>query len=280
MFIMKGLFFLNLVFFSVTALASCEEVASEYTITDPAYRDDFIVKLKTYSAQRSNSYVFIFPPIVGETVLDKRIATSLCSQNLNAIIINAVREIPFEEEVRDLSVHDFSYTRASLSISPLIEKIQNTNPLAKFGVLGTSLGGMLAAYIAGSKPEITASVIVVGAGNVPGVLAYSDQEFVKKQRDQRMIHFNLKSAEEYESQLKSLVPNDPINFASAIPARSTYLFIATSDDTVPTKYQQELRKKIKEPLVYEMTGNHFNAIVKAGTLHSRKIVGFLKEKLN
>jgi hypothetical protein len=277
---MKKLVIIWFMITSLKILASCEETPSQFTITDPAFGDEFTVKLTTYSPAKSPSYVFIFPAIVGESVIDKRIASRFCSQNIHAIIVNAVREIPFELEIKDLSIHDHSYLRASLSLVPLIKKIRNSNPQAKLGVMGTSLGGMLAAYVAGTNPEIIASVIVVGAGNVAGVLAHSNQELVIKQRNERMNHFNLKSVEEYELLLKRAVYHDPLVYAQGMPPKSSYLFIATSDATVPTKYQQELRRNIREPLVYEMAGDHVNGIIKAGTVHLKKIVNFMRLRLN
>lgn len=252
------------------------------TISDPVDGSEFVIGIKKYHPKTNGKSpaVFILPPIVGETVLDRQLAARFCNNGISSYIVNAVKVLSQEEEINNLNVHDNSYIRALAAVRTLISELEKDPSITpEFGILGMSLGGMLSAYVAGSEPKIIASVIVVGAGYVPGVLAYSDQEIVKAQREARMKRFAVKTAAEYENLLKPLVPNDPINVAKNIRPESAYLFIANSDTTVPTKYQRLLRDTIPEPLVFEMRGNHFNGIVKAGTVHAGKITSFFLNRL-
>lgn len=279
---MKKMIIVLAVITSFSGFAECDGKEKQYSYIDPTDGKIFTAQTKVYIPSRSTKVpaVFILPPIVGETVLDTRMGKKFCQNGIAAYILNVVKVIPPEEENLDIMVHDNSYVRALAGLREVMKNIQADPALnGRFGVMGTSLGGMLAAYIAGSEPAIEASVIVVGAGNVPGVLTYSDQELVEAQRYARYKIFNLKSEQEYQDLLRPLVPNDPINVAHEIAPRSMYMFLALNDTTVPTKYQQELRRKVPSPLVYEMSGNHFNGIVKAGTIHANKIINFFKWKL-
>lgn len=280
---MKNLLIIFAVLMTQTGFAQCDGKETLYPYIDPTDGKVFTARTKAYKPARSTKVpaVFILPPIVGETVLDRRLGEKFCQNGIAAYILNVVKVIPTEEENLDLMVHDNSYVRALAGLRVVMKSLQSDNSLnGRYGLMGTSLGGMLAAYIAGSESAIIASVVVVGAGNVPGVLTYSDQELVRAQREARYGIFNLKSDQEYEDLLKPLVPNDPINVAHQVAPGSMYLFLALNDTTVPTKYQQELRSKVPSPLVYEMSGNHFNGIVKAGTIHAGKIINFFKRKLS
>jgi dienelactone hydrolase len=274
------LFFIALLTLASTSLwANCQETNSATETIDPTEGSSWQVTTKSYLTSRSNSFIFIVSPIVGETVLDRRLAQRFCANGLSAIIAGVVKtDNPLTAD-SDLSIHDKSYVRALAGIQALIAQIQLTTPNARFGILGMSLGGMLSAYIAGAEPRIEASVIVAGAGNAAGVLADSDQEIVRGQRERRFGLFNISTPQEYENLLRPLIVNDPLSVASNIRPNSSYLFIANGDTTVPTRYQRELRDAIASPLVYAMNVGHTQALIRAGTIHAGKITGFFTRRL-
>ncbi len=281
---MKNLTITFLFLASFTLQAACDGNIQNFPMLDPVDQKPFEVTAKIYRPEQINnqkvSTIFILPPIVGETVLDRKLATKFCNNGMAAYVLNVVKAIPLEEEIPNLNVHNDSYIRALAGVKTVLSQLENDSQLnGNFGILGMSLGGMLATYVAGSEPLIKASVIIVGAGNVPGVLSYSDQKIVKAQREARMKLFNIPDQKSYEEILKPLVPNDPINVAANIRPGSMYIFIAVNDTTVPTRFQQELRQKVPDPLVYEMNANHFNGIVKAGTIHAGKITNFFRYQL-
>jgi len=137
----------------------------------------------------------------------------------------------------------------------------------------------MAAYVAGVEPKILASTIIAGAGNTPGLLAYSDQKIVVKLRQRRMRELSIPNVRTYESQLRSVLTVDPLHVAGRIEPPSMYLFIPNSDRTVPVRYQRELQAAVREPIVYVMRGNHRTGLAKASRLHGGKIVSFFTRRL-
>jgi len=277
----KLLFALGFAALVSSVASACDSSTSTVPLVDPTKAEPWEVDLRSYRPQRlSRGVVLVFPSIAGETVLERRFAQRLCRQGLEAHVLNVVRETNPEEERRDLSIHDASYVRALAGVRAVIAKLDAERTQApRFAIVGASLGGMLAAHVAGSEERIVASVLIAGAGNVPGVLAHSDQEQVVRQRRARFEEFSLSSAGEYEQLLAPLVPNDPLNVAGNIPAESSYLFIALQDTTVPTRYQQQLRQAIARPVVYTLNSGHVASIVKAYTLHAGKMASFLRRRL-
>lgn len=276
---MKTLALMTL-FLPLLSWANCQETNASVLTLDPSVNSPWEVETKSYLTNRSSSYVFIISPIVGETVLDRRLARRLCANGLSAIIANVVKaDNPLTADT-DLTIHDNSYVRALAGIQALMTEITKNKPEARFGILGMSLGGMLSAYVAGAEERIEASVIVAGAGNAAGVLADSDQQIVRGQRERRYDIYNLSTPKEYEELLRPLIMNDPLSVAGNIKPNSSYLFIANKDSTVPTRYQRELRAAINSPLVYTMNVGHTQALIRAGTIHAGKIVSFLKRRLN
>ncbi len=266
--------------FPSLALATCDEVSRSYQTIDPVDGIEWKVETKEYLPATKAPMVFIVPPIVGETVLDRRMAARLCANGIAASIVQLVKTVEPEREVRDVRIHDESYIRAAHGISVLIEAYGAQPQLSgRFGILGMSLGGMLSAYVAGADKRIEASVIIAGAGNAAGVLANSDQELVVKQREARLRALGLPDVASYEALLRSVISHDPLSVAGNIAPKSSYLFIANSDSTVPTRYQFELRNAIRDPLVFVMRAGHTSGIVKAATLHAGKITSFFAKRL-
>jgi dienelactone hydrolase len=265
--------------------ASCNSKLETYKMTDPIDHGLFEISAKVYRPkvhnQKKISTIFIIPTIIGESVIDRRMANKFCSNGMAVYLLDVVKDIPTEEEIQNFEVHDDLYVRALAAMRTVISALKADAQLnGKFGILGMSQGGMISAFIAGSESDIQASVIVVGAGNVPGVLAYSDQARITEIRNSRMKQFNIKDQESYQQVFKDLVPHDPISVAANIRPGSMYMFIANNDTTVPTKFQQELRQKVPDPLVYEMRANHFTGILKAGSIHAGKITSFFLKQLS
>jgi dienelactone hydrolase len=279
---MKKLILIGLVLFTQPILAICDGVSESFTISDPKDGLPFEVKAKVYlPAGKKFPVIFILPPIVGETILDRRMAEKFCHNKIGAYILNVVRVNSSEEEISNLRIHDHSYIRALEGVRMVKEKL-HTDPSVsgEFGIMGSSLGGMLAAYVAGAEASFKASVIIVGAGNVPAVLANSDQELVVSQKNARQELFKLRTSADYEAFLSEAISLDPLDVIQNVAPGSTYFFIAKNDKTVPTVNQMELKNKAPSPWVYEMRGSHFEGIVKATTLHAGKILGFFKLKFS
>ncbi len=263
------------------ALARCDGYSESFTITDPQDGSDFEATAKIYRpSSKKFPIIFILPPIVGETLIDRKMAMKFCSNGLGSYILNVVKKNTQEEEIKNFKVHDYSYLRALEAVRTIRKELNNdpsTN--GNYGIMGVSLGGMLAAYVAGVERDFKAGVFVVAAGNVPSVLAYSEQELVKAQRNQRKKFFNISNDASYEALLREAVTQDPLNVIVNVIPESTYFFISKDDTTVPGSNQIELATKAPSPLVYMMRGKHLSGIIKAGTIHSGKILRFFKRRL-
>ena len=277
---MKKILFILILTITQSVFGSCDGHNESFTISDPKDGLPFIVTAKVYRPNvKQFPVIFILPPIVGETVLDRRMAEKFCNNNMGSYILNVVRATTPEEEVSNLLIHDDSYIRAIRGVRVVKDKLEADPAVTgEFGIMGMSLGGMLAAYVSGVEASFKATLIVVGAGNVPSVLAYSDQEIVKAQREARQKYYHLSTQKEYEDLLRKNLSEDPLDVIQNIPPESSYFFIAKSDTTVPTRNQIELKDKASRPLVYEMWGNHLSGLVKAGTIHAGKITMFFKQK--
>jgi len=270
------IFILALIFalFQSDAFAACE----------PRLQTLSGVKAKTYApaalAGKKASAILILPTILGETRVERGFATSLCRAGFRALILDVTKDTTPEYEIENLTTHDESFAFALTSVQAVLAVLKTDTTLSgKFGLMGASQGGLFSTYVAGSEPAISASVIIVGAGNLPGVLTYSDQKGVKAIRDARKARLNIRTSVEYEGVLKQAITLDPLSAARNIAPDAAYLFVATRDTTVPSRYQLELAETVAGARVRKMDTNHVNGIIRAGKTYGKDITNYFKEKL-
>ncbi len=258
--------------------------ASAFAACEPRVQTLSGVKAKSYApkvvAGKKASAILILPTILGESRVERGFASSLCRAGFRALILDVTQDTTAEYEIENLTSHDEAFNYALTSVQAVIVALRNDATLSgKFGLLGASQGGLFSTFVAGLEPAISASVIIVGAGNLPGVLTYSDQKNVKAIRDARKARLNIRTNEEYEATLQQAITIDPLANARNIAPDAAYLFIATRDTTVPSRYQLELSQAISGARVRQMDTNHVNGIIRAGQTYGKDIISYFGEKL-
>ncbi|HXH76677.1 MAG TPA: hypothetical protein VNJ08_17030 [Bacteriovoracaceae bacterium] len=281
---MKSLLcFLLLAFYSLTAWSVCDGNERIFTLTDPTDQQAWNLSSFVYKPLivpgSPTPVVFILPPIIGANDLDRSLAIRFCLNGMSAYILNTIKDDPEDVEVYNLNTHNEALQRAHAGVRAAIDELARDPGNGNFGILGASLGGIQAAYIAGIEPMIKSSVVLAGAGNIPGVLAYSDQERAVRVREARMQLLQMNDPAQYESLMSLFTTEDPLNVASAVPPDSMYFFVVLRDTSVPTIYQQQLVERIPAPKVQEIDATHILGIAGAGTSFAEEITRFLKERL-
>jgi dienelactone hydrolase len=264
------------------AVASCKAIVQQFTMPDVVDQTSFTIKVWNFSPNAvSRNVVLILPGIGGESFLDQRLARNICKKGAQALVLDVVKHYDPNYVVRNLHIHNDSYLRASAAIKTIMNSLPkdpSSKQTTRYSLVGTSLGGMMAAYVAGDlASDISRSVIIVGAGNAEGVLAYSDQEKVVAQRRERMNYFGLTDQASYEQLLQQEITHDPLSVVGQIPSNSMFLITGNKDTTVPTPYQYELVARVASPRHLSLRGGHVAAILKAHLFHTKKIVRFVTE---
>lgn len=282
---MKHFFGCLLLIVSSYTWAICEGRSEKYQITDPILQTPWEITSTSYDPisilPETHPTIFILPPIVGDTPLDTGLAIGLCLNGFKAKVLNVVKEIPTQEEVENLSVHDDALVRGQAAIIGAIDRsLEEENSNGEFAIIGASYGGILSAYIAGVEPSISASVLIASAGNIPGVLAYSEQSKIKELREKRMVFHGVSDINGYQELMTPFIFLDPLTVTSKIPAWSSFLIMMKNDQEVPFRFQEQLRNSISSPQTLILDRGHVEGIAEASTIHVGKIIDFLKRELN
>lgn len=244
---------------------SCKAQDMEFTTTYPQRDTALNIKTKTFiPAGKDIPVVFMLPSLGGMNQLDESMGETFCKNNIAAILITTTLTGLDSDTLVPVSDHDHTHRRVASALKGgmiVIRSLPQINS-QKVGLFGVSLGGILGSVAYGVIPEISAATFLVNGGDVPFILAYSDQGSIVKLRNARMAEQGLKTQEEYETYLRSHLHVDPLHFAKLINPETVKLFLSKTDNSVPTEKQMEYYNAIgapQETSFYSL--NHIKTII-------------------
>ena len=131
---------------------------------------------------------------------------------------------------------------------------------SRIGVFGVSMGGIKSALISALDQRIATSVIALAGGDLPYILAHTDERRIKKERDTLLQEKDL-TVQELQKELNEKIECDPINYAQYIDASKTLMILAYFDSTVHFHKGKELKEKIGNPETIYLLSGHYSAII-------------------
>lgn len=235
-----------------TSRAGCDAQDIEFTTTYPQRDTELTIKAKTFIPLNSSTKVpliFMLPPLGGASRLDIVVGETFCKNNLAAFIIttdmtglNAPSLVPATD-------HDHTHRRvaAALKGAMIVASSYPEINSQKFGLFGISLGGILGSVAYSVIPEISAATLMVNGGDVPHILAISDQNPVQNLKKARMLEQGFTSNAEYEAFLNANLEIDPLHFAKLVNPDTLKLYLSNNDKSVPTVDQMSYYNALGKP---------------------------------
>ncbi|MEQ1721835.1 MAG: hypothetical protein ABL930_01575 [Pseudobdellovibrio sp.] len=243
---------------------SCKAQDMEYTTTYPQRDTPLNINAKAFIPAGSQiPVVFMLPPLGGMNQMDEKMGEAFCNANIAAILITTTLTGLDSPTLVPVTDHDHTHRRVASAIKGgmlAIRSLPQLNTL-KIGLFGVSLGGILGSVAYGVIPEISAATLLVNGGDVPFILAYSDQSSIIKLRTARMAEQGFKTFEQYETYLRQHLTIDPLHFAKLIDPNTVKLFLSKTDKSVPSVKQMEYYDALgapKETSFYSLS--HINTI--------------------
>ena len=165
--------------------------------------------------------------------------------------------------IPDVDDHNQGMYRTIAFVKAIVEHAKQDPSLNgdKIGVLGASLGGILSVFAMSIVPDISVGFFAVAGGDLPSILANSNQKKVRQIRGYRMSKLGMTAAGEYERYLRSQLLYDPLDFAGQIPTESVRMVISRKDRKVPTVNQWQLHKALGGPEVEVSRWGHTWTII-------------------
>ena len=239
---------------SVKPKVSCDSQVLKYTTTYPQRETPLEIEARAYIPARDSTLpaapvVFILPPLGGTSPLDANMAETFCKNRIAAVIIVTDLTGLSNPTLVPVTDHDQTGRRVASAIKGGMLVMQDYAEVDsdKVGVFGASLGGILSSIAYSVIPEISAATFIVNGGDVPYILAHSDQPKVIELKNARKKEQGLRTDDEYEAYLNEHMEIDPLHFAKLIPSDSVKQYLSKNDASVASSKQLEYHNAIGKP---------------------------------
>lgn len=237
-----------------TSYATCNPQDIEFSTTYPQRENELRIQAKTFIPLRASTdlpapLVFLLPPLGGSNRLDLMMGETLCKNGIAAFLITTNLTGLDSNTLVPVTDHDHTHRRVASAIKAgiIIARTYDEINTDKLGLFGASLGGILGSVAYSVIPEISAATFLVNGGNVPHILATSDQGPVVKLKTARMQEQGFTNVEQYEHYLNENLEIDPLHFSKMINNESLKLYLSKADKSVPSVDQMSFYNAFGQP---------------------------------
>lgn len=248
---------------------SCEKVEIE-NFTDQ-------VGALLYSPLRENDEpiknIVIFPPTVGNTVLDRRIARKLCQNGMRVVLMKSwnIQNL----DTRKLNYIEDLLPRGQAFLEETKKRFQQHDS-PRFGMMGISLGGFIALQLKMNNPDSGRIFLMAVGDEIEAILSRTDAKPFAEVRANQMRDLGISDADTYQREMTaSMTALGKLN-QNIFSSDDFLLMIPERDTAVPTKNQRSLWASLERPQVIEMPFGHVHSIAISELIHSRRIVDFFR----
>ncbi len=212
--------------------------------------------------------VIMIPPIGGTNLLDRKMAETFCENKMSALILTddfAYIQSQSAGPLRPPEDHQETFYRVGAAVKGSLALISDDANLdyKKVGMFGVSLGGVLGSFMMATQADISAGYFVVAGGDIPQILAVSEQDEVSRIRRKRMSEEGLNTKAEYEEFLREHILFDPMDLAQTMIPETINMVIAERDSSVPTPNQRSLHQAFGQPDTRYINAGHVDAVISA-----------------
>jgi dipeptidyl aminopeptidase/acylaminoacyl peptidase len=129
----------------------------------------------------------------------------------------------------------------------------------RIGILGMSIGAIIASLLAESDDHIQAAAYILGGGNLSEIMA-SPQGYVKRRVREKIMTQNGMTPEEFQkAAAETLKPVDPLTFAGRLEPERIFMVNGRFDDVIPYKNAKELWNALGQPDWLVIPTGHYTA---------------------
>jgi uncharacterized protein len=132
----------------------------------------------------------------------------------------------------------------------------------RIGLIGISLGAVVAHLVMGKDEQFKTGVTLLGIGNL--------QEYFRQSWFYRLFHPHL--TPDHQEKARQFLPDvDPIRFADRNPTRKVLMIQAARDMIFPPRYALDLWRALKKPTIRWLDTNHLGPMLASSLLWKRSL---------
>jgi dienelactone hydrolase len=131
----------------------------------------------------------------------------------------------------------------------------------RIGIVGISMGAIIASIAAGADPKIRAGVFILGGGDLAGILFTSKEPSVVALRERMEEEEDLTRQELIDETARRLHNIDPLTYATRLDPNRILMINGYFDHVIRRRYAKELWKAAGEPPMVMLPTGHYLAVL-------------------
>ncbi len=218
--------------------------------------------------------ILIIPVLGGNYFFSKNIAQYLVRKGYTTLRFERTTD-PLEAE-KGLDYTEKVLRHATIDLRRIIDWLIHRNKVSshRIGLVGISMGAIVAALAVGVEPRIGPASIILGGGNIAAILASSREDEVVRFREEIMRAGGISLEQFHEEAANVLAPVDPLTYASRADPENISMFTARFDKVIPYQTSKELWMALGKPMWIRMPTGHYTSALLMGYIRHRIWIHF------
>jgi len=239
---------------TITAVKNTDNyqmVAGTLKANDPQHNGEYHIEVQLYRTKKnkapSTPWVIQLPPLGSGGMLEEIVANHLAAKGISTVVV-----VPDQNPTtltRTIEDTDPFFIRNTVSVRQAIDYFSRFSFLDpnRIGSFGVSLGGIRSGYLLPVEKRIKKGVIIIGGGNLPNILAYSQETGVTKFRNAKMKEHGFKTQDQFRDAIRKVHYLDSLDMAPFVETHRAAMVIASFDTMVPKNDQMKLFESLGKP---------------------------------
>ena len=216
-----------------------------------------------WKARRKNGAgpgVLIIPILEGSYATSRHLGGWLATQGISSMMVHRRgrwmdpqrpiedMELFLRREVEDQRV-GLRWLRSRPEIDP-----------ARIVAVGISMGAITCSVLTVVEPTLGGTILVMGGGDLPGIIATSEEEPVIAYREAR-LRATGKNLGVWKAHARKVLVSDPLKLAPLMDARKVLYIMTRNDKHVPFAYQLKLWDAMGQPRAITLPTGHYSSVL-------------------
>ena len=129
----------------------------------------------------------------------------------------------------------------------------------RVGMVGFSHGALVGGLLSAVEPRVKAAVLVLGGGDLAGIIGSSDEPSLRRIRDGMMADEDLTPQEFYDAASAALEDVDPLTYAPLVAPGRIVMINARFDRVIRRPYTETLWRAYGRPELIWLPTGHYTA---------------------
>jgi len=227
-------------------------------------------------SRKPSPTIIILPILAGDYFFSRNCARYLARRGFSCLRFERTTN-PLEAE-KGLAHTEMVFRHAIIDIRRAMDWLDQTGggDSNRMGIVGISMGAIVAALTLEVEPRINAAAILLGGGDIATILATSREKVVVQFREEVMRAEAIGLEQFREEATRILFPVDPLTYAPRVDPRNILMVNARFDRVIPPSRSEKLWEILGRPLWIRIPTGHYSAALFLPYLRYRILKHFRK----